>query len=71
MAETRSAQEELKGHISELSADLELISHSPMLQQQQEGGPLDLEAAIEKLNSAKKRVVVVANLLQGSQVINE
>ena len=28
----------------------------------------ELEAAIEKLNGAKKRVVVVANLLQGAQV---
>ena len=62
--ETRKAQAELRGNIELLAQDLEAIRAA----QNPEDSPLpDLEAAIEKLNNSKKRVVVVANLLKGAQ----
>lgn len=59
----RKAQAELHAHIEALNADLHRI--------QSKSGPAtdaNLDAAIEKLNNAKKRIVVVANLLQGARV---
>ena len=62
VSETRSAQEDLHAHITVLEADLDRIL------EQSGRGSVDLESAVEKLNNAKRRVVVVANLLQGAQV---
>lgn len=58
---TRGAQKELKQQIEDLSKDLHEIS-------QQEGCPVDLEEYVQKLHNAKKRIVIVSNILQGAQV---
>ena len=63
VSETRAAQDELRDHIVSLEADLDRVLASAG-----KGDP-NLEAAVEKLNNAKRRVVVVANLLQGAQVL--
>ncbi len=64
MSATRAAQEELRTHICGLSADLEAISAAT----KESDVAARLEKGVEKLNQAKRRVVVVANLLQGAQV---
>ncbi len=64
VSDTRAAQEELRDHISALQEDLYAIATKSEAQK----AGIDLEAAVEKLNNAKRRVVVVANLLQGAQV---
>ena len=66
VADTRRAQEELKAHISALQTDLEAIAAAS--DAARDAG-LDFEGAVEKLNNSKRRIVVVANLLQGAQVI--
>ena len=63
VSETRKAQEELKLRIEDLTKDLEEIESA-----RDPRKDVDLEGAINKLNNAKKRVVVIANILQGAQV---
>jgi len=48
-----------------VSTDLKRISE---LQQQQQGSSLDLEPYLKKLNNARRRVVLVNNVLQNAQV---
>ena len=55
------AQKELKDQITGLEDQLRII-------EEEQGCPIDLEMYINKLNSAKKRVIVVNNILQGAQV---
>ena len=57
----RKAQKELKDQITGLEDQLRII-------EEEQGCPIDLEMYINKLNSAKKRVIVVNNILQGAQV---
>ena len=57
----RKAQKELKDQIIGLEDQLRII-------EEEQGCPIDLEMYINKLNSAKKRVIVVNNILQGAQV---
>jgi len=64
VSDTRRAQAELKAQIEALTADLDAVQNS----NQQDQLRREVEEAVEKLNSAKKRVLVVANLLQGAQV---
>ena len=64
VSETRAAQAELREHVESLTRDLEEIKAA----QAEADKNLGLDEAVEKLNNAKKRVVVVANLLQGAQV---
>ena len=64
MSETREAQEELRTRIDDLSDDLDAVRKL----QTEAAANVDLDRAINKLNNAKKRVVVVTNLLQGAQV---
>lgn len=58
----RKAQKELKDQISGLEDQLRII-------EEEQGCPVDLESYINKLNSAKKRIIVVNNILQGAQVL--
>ena len=51
----------LKDQITGLEVQLRII-------EEEQGCPIDLEMYINKLNSAKKRVIVVNNILQGAQV---
>lgn len=64
VTETRAAQAELREHVESLTRDLEEIKAA----QAEADKHIGLDEAVEKLNNAKKRVVVVANLLQGAQV---
>ena len=64
VSDTKEAQRELKDQIGRLTQDLEEIAAA----QREKNREQELEAAIQKLNQSKKRVVVVANLLQGAQV---
>lgn len=61
--QTRASQTQLKTEIEALNRDLATI--------RQEAGPEgqfpELDVAVDKLTQAKRRVVVVANLLQGAQ----
>ena len=57
----RKAQKELKDQITGLEDQLRII-------EEEQGCPIDLEMYNNKLNSAKKRVIVVNNILQGAQV---
>ena len=58
----RKAQKELKDQISGLEDQLRII-------EEEQGCPVDLESYINKLNSAKKRIIVVNNILQSAQVL--
>ena len=62
IANARGAQLELQDQISKLESQLATINSELQC-------PVDLEAYVSKLNNAKKRVIVVNNILQGSQVI--
>ena len=66
---TKAAQKELRDQIESLTSDLEDIETAQAADHPQSNSPKELETAINKLNQAKKRVVVVANLLQGAQVV--
>ena len=57
----RKAQKELKDQIACLEEQLRAI-------EDEQSCPVDLESYINKLNSAKKRIIVVNNILQGAQV---
>ena len=57
----RKAQKELKDQIAGLEDQFRLI-------EDEQTCPVDLESYINKLNSAKKRIIVVNNVLQGAQV---
>ena len=57
----RKAQKELKDQIASLEEQLRAI-------EDEQSCPVDLESYINKLNSAKKRIIVVNNILQGAQV---
>lgn len=63
VTQTRAAQAELREHVEALTRDLEDIKAAQAEADKDSG----LDEAVEKLNNAKKRVVVVANLLQGAQ----
>ena len=60
IANARGAQLELQEQISRLESQLATINSEQQC-------PVDLEAYVNKLNTAKKRVVVVNNILQGAQ----
>ena len=49
-----------------LTVDLKRISE---LQQQQHGTSVDLEPHLKKLNNARRRIVLINNVLQNAQVI--
>jgi hypothetical protein len=51
----------LKDQISGLEDQLRII-------EDEQTCPIDLESYINKLNSSKKRIIVVNNILQGAQV---
>ncbi len=57
----RKAQKELKDQISGLEDQHRMI-------EDEQTCPIDLESYINKLNSSKKRIIVVNNILQGAQV---
>ena len=52
----------MKDQISGLEDQLRII-------EEEQGCPVDLESYINKLNSAKKRIIVVNNILQSAQVL--
>ena len=58
---TRDAQSELKERISALEQQLLAI-------EAEQSCPVDLETYINKLNSSKKRILVINTILQGAQV---
>ena len=58
---TRDAQNELKDRINSLEQQLLAI-------EAEQSCPVDLETYINKLNSSKKRILVVNTILQGAQV---
>lgn len=59
----RQSQTELRQSIDSLAEDLKHISEL----QQQQGSSLDLEPYLKKLNNARRRVVLVNNVLQNAQ----
>jgi hypothetical protein len=61
---TRQAQHDLRSHIEALKADLATLAASNEADQHRR----EVEEAVERLNSAKKRVATVANVLQAAQV---
>lgn len=58
---TRDAQKELKERINSLEQQLLAI-------EAEQSCPVDLETYINKLNTSKKRILVVNTILQGAQV---
>ena len=61
VSNTREAQNELKDRINSLEQQLTAI-------EREQNCPVDLEAYIHKLDSSKKRILVVNTILQGAQV---
>ena len=58
----RQSQLELRQHIDSLSDDLKKAS-------ERQNAPIELDAYVKKLNNAKRRVMLVNNILQNAQVI--
>ena len=61
VSNTREAQNELKERINSLEQQLLAI-------EKEQNCPVDLESYINKLDSSKKRILVVNTILQGAQV---
>lgn len=57
----RESQVELRQHIDSLADDLKRIA-------EQQAVPVDLEPYVKKLNSSRRRVMLVNNILQNVQV---
>ena len=52
---------ELRQHIDNLAEDLKKASD-------RQGAPVELDSYVKKLNNAKRRVMIVNNILQNAQV---